>query len=459
MLPSISALSQLIQKKELSPVELIGETLKLIERLNPKLNAYISIYADQALDAARRAESEIARGGYRGPLHGIPISIKDIFAARGQRTTAGSKVLADYVPDYDATVIEKLEQAGAIIIGRTNLHEFALGTTTVNPHYGATRNPHDPERIAGGSSGGSAVSVATGMASASLGTDTGGSIRIPAALCGVVGLKPTFGRVSKFGVIPLAWSLDHVGPITRTVRDAAIMLEAIAGYDRRDTSSKDVPVPRYSERLGREVRGMRIGRPVDYFFDILTDEARRSFEQATAALTELGCELVEVRLSSSHLIEPAYLQTSLAEAAAYHQANLRRRPADYGDDVRARLELGASISPSAYIEGHRARRALLREFEAALELADALVTPTVPLPATRIGEEKVEIHGRSYNLRSLHLRLTCPFNLTGLPAISIPCGSTRQGLPLGIQIAGRRFDEERVLALAHALEHNIHIDS
>lgn len=455
MLQSISALSQLIQKKELSPVDLIEETLALIERLNPKLNAYLSVYADEALDAARRAESEIARGGYRGPLHGIPVSIKDIFAARGQRTTAGSKILADYVPDYDAAVIEKLKRAGAIIIGRTNLHEFALGTTTVNPHYGATRNPHDPGRIAGGSSGGSAVSVATGMAAASLGTDTGGSIRIPAALCGVVGLKPTFGRVSKFGVIPLAWSLDHVGPITRTARDAAILLETIAGYDRRDISSRDVPVPRYSELLGREVRGARIGRPVDYFFDILTDEARRSFEQATAALAELGCELVEVQLPSAHLIESAYLHTSLAEAAAYHQANLRRRPADYGDDVRARLELGTSISPSAYLDGQRARRALLREFEAALELADALVTPTVPLPATLIGEEKVEIQGRSYNLRSLHLRLTCPFNLTGLPAISIPCGSTRQGLPLGIQIAGRRFDEERVLVLAHALESQI----
>ena len=436
-------------------MDLVDAALARIERLNPRLNAFLTVVADRARQAARHAEKELLKRRDRGPLHGIPISLKDNIWTRGIRTTAGSKILADFVPEFDATVARRLSRAGAVLIGKTILHEFAYGITSENPHHGAVHNPWDLERTPGGSSGGSAASIASGIAFASVGTDTGGSIRIPAALCGIVGLKATFGRVSCYGVVPLAPSLDHTGPLARTVADVAITLQAIAGRDAFDPATVAKAVPNYSRVLkGRRLSKVRLGWPREYFFERVDGEVQKAIEAAAKQLQKLGATLEDISLPNiSASVEPS-TQIALAESNSFHELSgyYPARAADYGEDVRKRLELGDAIRAVDYLAALETRKKVLGDFEAAFERVDAILAPAVPVPAPRIGEQMVKIGAEEESVRSALIRTNRPANFTGLPAISVPCGFTKAGLPIGLQLIGRTWEEARLLQIAHAYE-------
>lgn len=440
-----------LRARQLSPVELTEAYLQRIERLNPAINAFITITAEPARAQARRATEELADGIDRGALHGMPIALKDLFATAGIRTTAGSKVLAEWVPDTDSTAARKLHEAGAVLLGKLNTHEFAYGGTTVNPHYGPTRNPWDTERIPGGSSGGSAAAMAAGLVAGTLGTDTAGSIRVPAAFCGVVGLKPTFGRVSKAGVVPVSWSFDHVGPITRTVEDAALLLGVIAGYDPADFATMPVPVPDYTAGLALGVQGLRIGIPRPYFFELLDAEVRAAVEAALVVLRDLGAELRDIELPLTASGTAGRGLVDMTEAYLYHNATVRTRPHDLGPDVLALLSRDLPDGQTL-VAGLRACRALAEQMRARLEEVDVLATPTMPVVAPRIGETTLTVDGQRIALNAALLRCVSPFNATHLPALSVPCGFTAAGLPIGLQIAGRPFDEATVLRVGHAYE-------
>jgi aspartyl-tRNA(Asn)/glutamyl-tRNA(Gln) amidotransferase subunit A len=451
---SVESLATLLRRKKLSPVELVRMVLARIERLNPQLNAYLTVAAKQALACARRAEREILRGHWRGPLHGIPVSLKDNIWTRGIRTTAGSKVLSDFVPQEDAAVVRRLRRAGAIVLGKTNLHEFAYGVTTNNPHFGPTHNPWDTARIPGGSSGGSAAAVAAGLCCAALGTDTGGSIRIPAALCGVVGLKPTFGLVSCEGVVPLAPSLDHTGPLARSVADAAVLLGAIAGRGTgkvpRTLSASLLHAGASRTRKAR----VRLGWPREYYWEKLDAEVRALAETAARSFEREGVPIEEVSLPRLHeSVEPS-THVALAEARHVHESAgyFPARAAEYSEEVRKRLELGAEVPATAYLRALEVREKLRADFHAALARVDALVVPSVPVAAPCIGEERVRIGSEEESVRGALLCLNRPANFTGLPAISVPCGFTRAGLPVGLQLIGRAFDEATLLRIAYAYE-------
>ena len=435
-------------------MELVEEILARIERLNPRLNCYLTVLAGDAREQAARAARSIARGSWQGPLHGIPIAVKDNIWTRGIRTTAGSKILADFVPQEDAGLVARLRRAGAILIGKTNLHEFAYGVTSVNPHYGPVRNPWDLERIPGGSSGGSAAALAAGLCCAAIGTDTGGSIRIPSALCGVLGLKPAFGRVSCHGVVPLSRTLDPAGPLARTAGDAAILLQALAGFDPRDPASRDEPVPDFSRELRKPLRRVRLGWPRELFFDRVDDEVRRAVEAARKVFEELGVEFREVSLPSLPGAHHSAVQISLAEATQYHRAEgfFPVRAADYGEDVRARLETGSHVTASDYLDALEVRKRVQQEFAAAFQDVAAIFAPAVPVAAPRIGDESVLVGGAPEDVRNALVRLNRPGNFTGLPAMSVPCGFTSKGLPIGVQIIGRPFDEARLLQFAAAYQ-------
>jgi aspartyl-tRNA(Asn)/glutamyl-tRNA(Gln) amidotransferase subunit A len=403
------------------------------------------VTAEQARAAARDAETEIAQGRVRGPLHGVPLAVKDLFATKGVRTTGGSKLLADWVPDHDAAVIERLNAAGAVLLGKTGMHELAYGTTSNNAHHGPVRNPWDPACHPGGSSGGSAAAVAAGLAYGALGSDTGASIRQPAACCGIVGLKPTFGRVSKFGALPLSWSMDHMGPMTRSVADAALMLQVLAGPDPRDPNCAERPVPDYSAGLDAGVEGKRIALARGFFFADCDPEVAAAVETAARTLEDLGATIEEIELPE---LDSAYLVggiTIACEATAYHAKNLRERPEAFSEELRGSLELGAFYTAVDYLQAQRVRRQVSEAIHSAMAPFDAVLSPTCPVPATPIGESP-----SAHN--ALRHRNTTPFNLTGQPAISIPCGLTGAGLPIGLQIAGRAFDEAGILAIARAYE-------
>ena len=444
---SVAEAGDLIHQRKLSPVELTEACLQRIGRVDAQLNAFITVTGEEALKAAQEAANAIAQGSYMGPLHGVPVALKDLFATAGVRTTAGSKIMADHVPAEDAEVTARLKAAGAIVLGKLNMHEFAFGATGVNPHYGPVRNPWDTDRISGGSSSGSGAAVAAGECPAALGTDTGGSVRIPASLCGVVGLKPTYGRVSRRGVVPLSWSLDHVGPLTRTVEDAAIVLGAIAGRDPLDDSSCDEPVPNYRLRLrrGRRLGGLRVGVPREHFFEGVDADVLEAVRAALGVLGELRAEVEEVSLPHIAEAVAAVNTIMLPEALAYHQRWLAERSQDYGDDVRRRLEMGTTFLAVHYVQAQRLRELMVREWRQVLERVDLLATPTTPMPAPLIETSELQT--------TLTLvRFTNPFNLVGLPAISVPCGFTRQGLPTGLHLAGRWFQEETVLRAACAYQ-------
>ena len=446
---SIADAARLLRRKKISPRELTDAAIARIERENPGLNAFITILAQWARREARAAEREIARGRWRGPLHGIPISLKDNFWTRGIRTTGGSKILKDFVPSRDSDVAAGLAEAGAILIGKTNMHEFAYGITSENPHYGAVRNPWARDHGAGGSSGGSAVAVATGMGFGSFGTDTGGSIRIPSALCGTVGLKPTFGLVSVAGVIPLAETLDHVGPIARSVADVCILLEAVAGK-----YPKGATVPDYRKLRKNRPLKIRLGWPKQYFFERVDAELLEIFEMAARVFRSLGTRVETISLERP--VESAEPSTNiaLAEATRYHESQgyWPARAGDYGDDVRTRLEMGEKIRAVDYLRALEWKQGLVKEFDAAFERFDAILAPASPIAAPRIGQTEVSINGEKETVRSALVRVNRPANFTGHPAISIPCGFTREGLPLGLQLIGPRWSEAKLLAIALAYE-------
>jgi aspartyl-tRNA(Asn)/glutamyl-tRNA(Gln) amidotransferase subunit A len=417
------------------------------EILNPKLNVYITVMAEQALAEAKVAEEEIISGHYRGFLHGVPVGVKDLCATKGVRTTAGSKILADWIPEKDATVINKLREAGAIIIGKTHMHEFAMGAVGTNPHYGHCRNPWDTERIPGGSSSGSGAGVATGLFFAALGSDTGGSIRIPSSLCGIVGIKPTYGRVSLDGVVPLSWSLDHVGPMARTVRDCAIVMEAIAGYDPNDTSSIDKPVEDWASGLDGGIKGLRIGTPDMNTLENVESDVAALVSNAIEILEKLGAELIQLDMPFIKKYAAASGFITVCEAAAYHKDYMEDRSQDYGEDVRGRIQLGFDQNAPDFIQVDRLRDEARRTCDALLfSDVDLIAMPTTIQTAMTI-ESALE------NDPTIDLtRLTSPFNLTGQPALSLPCSLTDTGLPVGLQLIGRRFDERTLFRAAHTFE-------
>jgi aspartyl-tRNA(Asn)/glutamyl-tRNA(Gln) amidotransferase subunit A len=443
---SISDLAALLRRREISPVEITRACLARIEKMNPSLNAFITVLAESALAEARTAEAEILRGEWRGALHGVPVALKDLIDTEGVRTTAASALYKDRVPNADAEVVRRLRVAGAVILGKNNLHEFAYGGSSLVSYFGDVHNPWDLGRIAGGSSGGSAAAVAAGLAYAAIGTDTAGSIREPGAVCGCVGLKPTYGRVSSRGVIPLSSSLDHVGPLAATVADAAVVLQAIAGYDTADVTSADVPVADYVSALREGAKSMRVGVPRVYFYDDLDPEVASAMEHALRGIQSLGAEIREVQLDV-----PTDRALQSAESYAYHAENVGKTPELYQAETVRRIRSGEKVSAAEYIERRREQDEARRNIRAALTAVDVLLTPTTPMPAPAIADLKADPNA----LRPAELRLlrnTRPFNVWGLPAISVPCGFTQSGLPIGLQIAGPHWREDSVLRLAHAYE-------
>jgi aspartyl-tRNA(Asn)/glutamyl-tRNA(Gln) amidotransferase subunit A len=449
----IVEVAPLLRDRKVSPVELTESYLDRIARLDPHLNTFIRVMPDEARAAAREAELEIGRGTWRGPLHGVPLGIKDLFDVAGVPTTMGSKILADNVPTRDATVVDRLKTAGAVILGKQNLHEFAFGITSENPHYGVVRNPWDLDRVPGGSSGGTAAAVAAGLCAAGMGSDTGASIRAPASFCGTVGLKPTYGRVSRAGALPLAWSLDHAGPLARSVGDCAVVMQAIAGADPRDPAASTEHVPDFAADLRRGVRGLRLGIPREYFFDIVEPEVRRLFDEAIATLARLGAQVEEVSLPHVEHAQVAGNVIMSSEAAAWHAAWLRERPGDYGADVLQRIRGGLLIHATEYLHSQQMRTLIQHDFARAFERVQVVLSPTVPLVAPPIGHTLEA--GGPLNLvpRAIANRTTVPCNLTGMPAISVPCGLAQpDGLPVGLQIMGPAFAEPLILGVAAAYE-------
>jgi aspartyl-tRNA(Asn)/glutamyl-tRNA(Gln) amidotransferase subunit A len=444
---TIAEAARAFRSRQLSPLELTRACLERIEALDGRLNAFITLLPERALAEARVAETRLAAGQTRGPLDGVPFPLKDLYETAGVRTTAGSKILADYVPQRDAACVRRLNEAGIVLLGKLNMHEWAYGATTAVSHFGPCHNPWDLERITGGSSGGSAAALAASLCLGSLGSDTGGSIRMPASLCGIVGLKPTYGRVSKQGVIPLSGSLDHAGPMARSVEDAALILQAIAGPDPEDPTTSDRPVPDYAASLTGDVRGLRIGVPHKDALSGASDDVLQGIEEALRTLAGLGATVVEVAVP--WLIEATVIWPSIAgpEAAHYHRQDLEQRPQDIAEQVRNRLLAGRNLLAIEYLRGLDVQRRIKREAATLFADVDLLVTPTTHVTAFPID---VELAAKSPEGR-LH-RFTAPFDITGQPAISVPCGFDPQGLPIGLQIIGRPWEEETVLRLAHAYE-------
>jgi len=449
---TIAGLSLALRQKQISPVEVARAYLRRIESFDGKINAFLTLLPRQALRAARRAEQEIVKGKYRGPLHGIPFAAKDLFLTKGIRTTCGSKVLAAFIPRQDAAVVERLASAGAVLLGKLNMHEFAYGTTSVNPHYGPVRNPWNRERITGGSSGGSAAALAASFAPLTLGTDTGGSIRIPSALCGTVGLKPTYGRVSRYGAYPLCWSLDHIGPMTRNAVDCAITLNGIAGHDPRDPASAAVPVPDYTRSLFKDLIGVRIGIPDSYYFERLEGDVRKAVSKAIQDLKKLGARIRPISIPDLEKAAMAAFIGLVAEGAASLEKWRRERPQDLGKDVLSRLNVGAAATAAQYLKAMRVRRQILENFRQAFLKVDAIVTPQLPVTAPKIGQTAVAFGKTEEAVPAALTRFTRIYNLIGIPALSVPCGFSAEGMPVGLQIAGRPFDEETVLGIGCAYE-------
>ena len=458
---TIAEAARRIEAREVSPVALTHAYLERIDRLDPDLNTFVTVMGEQALADAGRAEADIGAGRYRGALHGIPVSVKDSLATAGVRTTAGAKHLSDWIPDEDATVVARLRQAGAVILGKTNMHEWAAGCTTINPYYGTTRNPWDRNRVSGGSSGGSAASVAASLALGSIGTDNAGSVRNPASLCGVVGVKATYGRVSRVGGVAGTggYSTDHFGVLTRTVRDSALMLQAIAGRDRKDPLSSDAPVPDFSGRLGEGVSGLRIGIVRDYFDDLAVGEVKEAVSGAVEVLESLGMSVQELSVPYMEHIPMVQLVTARAENLSPAEPFLRTRPRDYSPELLYRQVRALAIPAHAYVTAQRVRRLICEAFDRAFEQVDVIVSPAVSMPAETIEEceqgyvETAEGRIALSDARGTRGTLcTIPFNVTGAPALSVPCGFSSQGLPVGLQIAAPHFEEPLLLQVAHAYE-------
>ncbi|MEO1194357.1 MAG: amidase [Pseudomonadota bacterium] len=447
----LAELSAAVATKQLSPVEITRAFLQRIEALNPRLNAFITVAAEQALDQARAQEAEMQAGRLRGPLQGLPIGHKDLYATKDLPTTGGSRILEGQVPEQNATVVERLLEAGMITLGKLNTHEFAYGPTGVHSAAGPSRNPWDLERITAGSSGGSGGAVAAGLVPVASGSDTGGSIRMPAACCGVTGLKPTYGRVSRAGILPLCWTMDHAGPLACSARDAALILQATAGHDPRDAASAVKPVPDYLAALTGSLAGLKIGVPRRYFFDQAQEAVVRRVEEALAVLADQGAQLVEVEIPYIEHAQLAALPIYLAEATAFHEDWLGDKADLYTDQVRSFLELGEHLLAKDYLHAQRYRTLLGQSMAAVFTEVDLLATPGLAITATPLAEEMVSIRGQEVPVFGALLRNTEPFDQTGLPALVVPCGFA-EGLPVSLQLAGRAFDEETVLRAGDAYQ-------
>ena len=452
---TISELAPKIQSREVSPVEVTEAALAQADRLQPTLNSFITILHEEARSQAKEREAALARGEYRGPLHGIPIGIKDNIASAGIRTTVGSKVLADHVPDEDAQVVRLCKEAGAIVLGKENLEEFAAGVTSNNPNYGAVHNPWALDHIPGGSSGGGGANVAACVTFASLGTDLGGSVRIPGSLCGVVGLKQTFGRVSQRGLLVTSFNGDHIGPMTRSVTDSALVLQAIAGYDPLDPSTVPVPVPDYPAAVERGVRGLTMGIPTNHYFDPLDSEVAAAVRRAIAALEELGVESKEVAMPSMRYVG-ALRAAGMADSLVTHEPYIDAHRQDYGPDVLYRTLAGRFVLGRDYSKAMKVQRIIKEEHARVLQEVDILVTSTAPVPAPRIDAATFTLGGAEHRVRGpgsgMISRNTSPSNATGLPAITVPCCFTQAGLPIGLQLIGRPFEEETLFRVAFRYE-------
>ncbi|HXJ41078.1 MAG TPA: amidase [Bryobacteraceae bacterium] len=444
---SISDAAAQLRARQVSAVELAQESLRSIHAEQPRLNAFQTLTEDLALSQARKADEELASGLDRGPLHGIPYALKDVFSTKGIRTTCGSKIFADHIPDHDCAVYEKLRAAGAVLMGKTGMQEFAYGITCNNPHYGAIRNPHDPNCIPGGSSGGSGAAVAAGSVFFAMGSDTGGSIRIPAAYCGCVGLKPTSGRVSRYGVMPLDFSLDHMGPLTRTPRDAGLVLSAIAGSDARDDTSSHQALSDYAQ-LDGSLKGIRIGLPINFFQDRVAPHVKAAFSAAVQRAEAAGAILVPITVPDPAEINVISRVILLSEASALLEPYLHRR-ADFGADVIALLDQGRLLSATDYVNAQRLRRFYQRKWAEVWENADCIFTPTAPISAPRIGESEILIDGIPEDVRLATTRFVRSANVLGIPAISIPLPVN--GLPVALQVMGRPFAEREILSIAAGL--------
>ncbi|MFE1337513.1 amidase [Streptomyces sp. NPDC058733] len=445
---TLAAAADAIRTRRLSPVELTDSVLERIAQREPDLQAYVTVAAEHARSAARDAERALAAGRRQGPLHGIPVGLKDLIDVAGRVTAAGSRVRADHRARTDSTVAARLAQAGAVLLGKTHTHEFAYGLITPQTH-----NAWDTGRVAGGSSGGSAVAVAAGMATFALGTDTGGSIRVPAALNGVVGLKPTYGLLPRHGVTSLSWSLDHVGPLTRSVEDAALVLNALAGHDPRDPASVSAPAKDYRPRTGTDLTGLRVGVPSTYYFDHVHPETEDAVRRAIEQLRDLCARLVEVEIPMTRYIQATQWGLMVPEATAYHESTLRTVPDLYQADVRVLLEAGALMTAGDYLRAQRSRTLMRQAWVRMLKEVDLIAAPTVPTTAVRAGQETITwADGTVESVSDAYVRLSAPANITGTPSLSLPVGHDSAGLPIGMQLLGRPLEEDVLLRVGHAYE-------
>jgi aspartyl-tRNA(Asn)/glutamyl-tRNA(Gln) amidotransferase subunit A len=449
---NITELARRLKQRELSVVEIVEDCISRINEMNATLNAFVTVSADQARHAAKIADDEIRMGKYRGQLHGIPVGIKDMVNTSGIRTTYGSSIFRSNIPEKDAVAVSCLKEAGAIVLGKTNTHEFAFGVTTNNVHYGATRNPWAPDRIPGGSSGGSAAAVASFMCYGAVGTDTGGSIRIPSAFCGLVGFKPTYGLVSTTDVFPLAMSLDHVGPITRSVSDAAVMLQVMAGFDLDDPRSLNTPIPDLSQNIEDPIEKTKIAICPDLIPEIMDPDQRSAYESAMSKLENFGAEVLEKRIKSAQQIEKVSTTIMGAEAAVQHSELLKKHSDKYGHNVIGRFKAGQTITTADYIMALRGREVILREIELVFQDVDFLLTPSVQILPARIGEDNVEVCGKELSVVLGCVCFTRLANVTGIPAITLPYGYSDEGLPLSIQLMAPKWREKHLLNLAYNIE-------
>ena len=447
----VEELAPLIKNKSISPVELTKEVLDHAEDSQEKTNAHLAFYRKEAEESAQKAETEIGKGNYRGMYHGIPMGLKDNIFFKNKVTTMASKIHKDFTPSYDATVVSKLKEAGVIFTGKLNMHEYAMSITSNNPHYGPVRNPWDLEKTPGGSSGGSGASVAADASMASIGTDTAGSIRIPAAACGIVGLKPTRGRVSAHGVYPLSWTQDHIGPMTKTVKDAAGLLEVIAGYDEKDPASVDRSAENYLAQITGDVKDLVIGVNEDYFFHDIDSNIEKSVRHTIQALVDQGAKVKEVKIPALEDAQMAGITFSVSEGSAIHMNSVLNNPEDFGEDIRGFLVSGAFPSSEEYAHALKVRKQLIQDFQETFKKVDVLISPTLPAMPNKIGNNFVDINGKEADVISSFIRMTGPSNITGTPSLSIPCGFNGH-LPVGLQIMGPAFSEGLVLNTGYAVE-------
>ncbi|MBT2689259.1 amidase [Bacillus sp. ISL-47] len=456
----IMKLSKMIKEKEVSPVEIAKQLLDRIEEVDPVINSFITVDREDVIEQAKRAEEEIEAGLYKGPLHGIAIGLKDLIYTDNMRTTMGSEIYQDFVPEYNATVVEKLKKAGAIIIGKLNTHQFAYGPTGDRSYFGPVKNPHDIQKMTGGSSSGSAASVSACFCFGSLGTDTGGSVRVPASFCGIVGMKPTYGRISKHGVFPLSWTLDHVGPLTRTVEDNALLLNSLAGYDSNDPNSIQCESEDFTRFIGKGIEGMKIGVPSAFYFDDMNGEVRQVIDQTIDTLRELGASIIPVNLTGLENFTEAHKVILRSEAYAVHEQHLNDYPDQWDDEVKERLLTAHDTKGYEYAQALQTRQLAKDVFNKVLEDVDVLFTPTLPILPAKINERHVDIEKYAgQHIRWSIIKLTAPTNLNGFPSLSLPCGFSSEGMPIGAQFIGRENDEAALYRFGYALEQKLSIDT